>query len=203
MSDTTSPRRPAVHERTVEGYGTVRIVPVDPHADAAVIHGWTSDPRARFWGMNGLSRDQVAAVYAHLAGLDTHHAFLATRDGDPVALLQTYDPAADRVGECYPVRPGDIGVHLLLAPAGPGGALPGWTGHLTSVIADYALLGLGRRRIVVDPDVRNAPAIARFTRMGFETGPAVTLPRVDLPDGSLPEKRAQLAFLRAETFYPG
>ncbi|WP_435830286.1 GNAT family N-acetyltransferase [Micromonospora echinospora] len=28
------------------------------------------------------------------------------RDGRPVGLFQTYEPAADPVGECYDVRPG-------------------------------------------------------------------------------------------------
>jgi hypothetical protein len=53
--------------------------------------------------------------------------------------------------------------------------------------------------VVVDPDVRNEKAIARFLRQGFERGPVVVLPEIDLPDVYLPEKRAQLAFLRRET----
>ena len=38
-------------------------------------------------------------------------------DGEPVALFQTYEPLHDPVGEAYPARAGDIGIHLLLAPA--------------------------------------------------------------------------------------
>ncbi|MFE2632570.1 GNAT family N-acetyltransferase, partial [Streptomyces sp. NPDC059374] len=123
MSDqpTAAPADP-VHEQTVDGIGTVTVRPLDPHADAGTVHTWASEERAVFWGMNGLTRDQIAEIYAHMATLDTHHAFLVERDGDPVALLQTYEPDADRVGECYDVRPGDIGVHLMLAPAAPGGA---------------------------------------------------------------------------------
>ena len=52
----------------------VRILPLDPWADAATVHRWTSDPGARFWGMNGLDRDEVAAVYAHLAGKENQIA---------------------------------------------------------------------------------------------------------------------------------
>ncbi|MFJ8788509.1 GNAT family N-acetyltransferase [Streptomyces sp. NPDC102462] len=195
--------REAVHEQQVDGFGTVRILPLDPHADAAVIHAWVSEERAVFWGMNGLTQDEVADVYAHLAGLDTHHAFLVVKDGEPAALLQTYEPEADRVGECYEVRPGDIGVHLLLAPAGPDGARSGWSSALLSAVVEYVLRGLDRRRIVVDPDVRNVKAVARFRKQGFEPGPAVVLPEVDLPDVQLPEKHARLAFLPRTTAFPG
>ncbi|MGW8062008.1 GNAT family N-acetyltransferase [Streptomyces ziwulingensis] len=201
MSDPYASRT-AVHEQTLGGFGTVRVLPVDAAADAAVIHRWVSEERAAFWGMNGLTRDRVADLYAHLDTLDTHHAFLVVKDGEPVALLQTYEPGADRVGECYDVEPGDIGLHLLLAPAGAEGARPGWTAALASALTAYVLLGLDRTRIVVDPDVGNDKAIARFLRQGFTAGPAVVLPEIDLPDVYLPEKKAQLAFLRREVAFP-
>jgi RimJ/RimL family protein N-acetyltransferase len=192
-----------VHQQAVDGFGTVLIRPLDAHADAEVVHRWVSQERASFWGMNGLTRDQVAEIYAHMAGLDTHHAFLVVRDGDPVAVLQTYEPEADRVGECYDVLPGDIGVHLLLAPAGPEGARPGWTSALLAVATSYVFHTLDRRRVVVDPDVRNEKAIARFLRQGFTAGPKVVLPEVDLPDVYIPRKEAQLAFLTREVAFGG
>ncbi|MEU5140714.1 GNAT family N-acetyltransferase [Streptomyces sp. NPDC021139] len=195
--------RTPVHEQHLDGFGTVRVLPLDPAADAAVVHGWVSEERAAFWGMNGLTEHQVADVYAHMATLDTHHAFLVVRDAEPVALFQTYDPAADRVSECYDTEPGDIGVHLLLAPAGTGGARPGWTAALSGALMAYVLLGLDRTRIVVDPDVDNDKAIARFLKQGFTAGPRVVLPEVDLPDVYLPEKKAQLAFLRREVAFAG
>ncbi|MFC8518686.1 GNAT family N-acetyltransferase [Streptomyces sp. NPDC057257] len=192
MSDPYATRG-AVHET-----GAVRVLPLDAHADADVLHRWVGEERAAFWGMNGLTRDQVAEIYAHMDTLDTHHAFLLVRDGEPVGLLQTYEPEADRVGECYEVRDGDIGVHVLLAPAGEGGARSGWSAQLLDAVVSYILPGLGRRRVVVDPDVRNEKAIARFLRQGFVAGESVTLPEIDLPDVYLPEKKAQLAFLERE-----
>ncbi|MFD7462857.1 MULTISPECIES: GNAT family N-acetyltransferase [unclassified Streptomyces] len=195
--------RETVHEETVAGFGTVRVIPLDAKGDAELIHGWVSEERASFWGMNDLTKDQVADVYVHLDSLDTHHAFLLVKDGVPAALLQTYDPEADRVGECYPVEPGDIGIHLLLAPAPADGARAGWTARLTMAITGYVFRALGRQRIVVDPDVRNDKAIARFVKQGFVAGPAVVLPEIDLPEVHLPEKRAQLAFLSREVAFPG
>ncbi|GHB25947.1 acetyltransferase [Streptomyces viridiviolaceus] len=202
MSDPYATRE-SVHEQALDGFGTVRVLPLDAAADAEVVHRWVSEDRASFWGMNGLTQDQVAGIYAHMDTLDTHHAFLLVMDGVPVALLQTYEPEADRVSECYAAQPGDIGVHLLLAPAGAQGARSGWTSGLAAVITTYVLIGLDRRRIVVDPDVRNDKAVARFLKQGFTAGPAVVLPEVDLPDVYLPEKKAQLAFLTREVAFPG
>jgi hypothetical protein len=202
MSDPYADRT-AVHEQRVDGFGTVRVLPLDARADAPVVHTWVSEERAEFWGMRGLTPEQVEEVYAHLETLDTHHAHLVVKDGTPAALLQTYEPAADRVGECYEVCEGDIGVHLLIAPAGADGPRPGWSSALLTAVASYVLHVLDRRRVVVDPDVRNEKAIARFLRQGFEAGPAVVLPEVDLPDVQLPEKKAQLAFLRREVAFPG
>ncbi|WP_432057427.1 GNAT family N-acetyltransferase [Streptomyces sp. bgisy022] len=195
--------RPAVHEQRVDGFGRVRVLPVDPSADVPLLHRWVSAERASFWGMNGLTEEQVAGIYAHMDTLDTHHAYLVLKDGAPAALLQTYEPGADRVGDCYPVRPGDIGVHLLLAPADGGRGSSGWTGGLLRAVATYVLVGLDRERIVIDPDPANEKAVARFRKEGFEAGPVVVLPEVDLPDVYLPEKQAQLAFLSREAAFGG
>jgi hypothetical protein len=195
--------RPAVHEQKVDGFGTVRVLPLDPAADAPLLHRWVSEERAVFWGMNGLTEQQVSETYAHMETLGTHHAYLLVKDGAPAGLLQTYEPEADRVGECYPVEPGDIGMHLLIAPPEPGEKRSGWTAGLAAAVSTYVLLVLDRRRVVVDPDVANEKAIARFTRQGFVAGPRVVLPEIDLPDVYLPEKRAQLAFLTREVAFGG
>ncbi|MEU1039921.1 GNAT family N-acetyltransferase [Streptomyces sp. NPDC005907] len=190
--------REAVHEQRIDGFGTVRVLPLDPHADLAVVHAWVTEERAAFWGMTGFTAEQVLETYVHLDSLDTHHAFLAVKDGEPAGLLQTYEPAADRVAECYDVEPGDIGMHVLIAPAGPDGGRAGFSDGLLAAFTSYALTGLDRTRIVIDPDERNEKAIGRFLRNGFEPGPLVVLPEIDLPEVHLPEKRARLAFLTKE-----
>jgi penicillin amidase len=193
MTDPTAPAD--VHVQGVPGFGTFRIAPLDVEGpDIDVLHGWVAEERARFWGMTGLAREDVRGIYAHMAGLDTHHAYVVRLDGTPVALLQTYEPEADRVSECYPVRDGDIGAHLLVAPSGTGGARSGFTVALVGVLKAYLLDGLDRRRIVVEPDARNAKAIALFERCGFALAGEIVLPVVDLPEVYLAEKRAQLAF---------
>ncbi|MEU7032128.1 GNAT family N-acetyltransferase [Streptomyces sp. NPDC046237] len=188
---TTTEFRQPTHLRTVEGFGTVRIDPVDPDRDAGLIHGWVNEDRARFWGMGGTTVEQVREIYAHLDSLTTHHGFLVRRDGEPVALFQTYEPEADRVSECYEVLPGDIGVHILIAPADT--PEPGFSGKLFVALTDFAMSG--RTRAVAEPDADNEKAIARLVRAGFELGPEVVLPEVDLPEVFIPAKKARLAFL--------
>lgn len=184
--------RTAVHENTVEGFGTVRIVPVDPEADVDVIHGWVSQERARFWGMGDADRERVLEIYSYLDSLTTHHAYLVLRDGRPVALFQTYEPTADPVGECYDVQPGDFGVHLMIGPA-EGGTQRGFTEVLLGEFVRWVLAEPGRLRIVAEPDARNTKALDRLVRSGFELGPEVDL------EG----KRARLAFLRREVALAG
>ncbi|MFF2852410.1 GNAT family N-acetyltransferase [Streptomyces sp. NPDC058001] len=186
--------RPVVHERVVAGFGTVRVRPVDPDADHGLLHAWVSQERARFWGMTGHTREQVLQTYAHLDSLDTHHAFLVFRDEEPAALFQTYEPAADRVCECYAVEPGDIGIHLLIGPRS-GGGMRGYSSTLIDVFLSYVLSDPAVRRVVTEPDAANDKAVTRLARSGFELGPEVVLPEVDLPEVYLPAKRARLAFL--------
>ncbi len=171
------------YQRQVPGFGTVTFRPVDPDADAEVIHGWTSQERARFWGMRDADRDRVAEIYRYVDSLPTHHAWLTLRDGQPVALFQTYQPEHDPVGECYPVRPGDHGGHLLIGtPVRPE---PGFTGTLLAEFIAFVFTDPTRLRLVMEPDARNDKAIARLKRAGFVEGPLI----------DLPHKRARLMFL--------
>ncbi|KUJ68116.1 siderophore biosynthesis protein [Streptomyces albus subsp. albus] len=186
-TETATGRRAAVHEQTVPGFGTVRVLPVDPVADLDLIHGWVTQDRARFWGMRDHSREQVQEIYAYLDSLGTHHAYLVHRDDQPVVLFQTYEPSADPVGEYYEVLPGDIGVHLLVGFAAD--TEPGFTAAVLAVLLRFVLADPACRRVVAEPDARNAKAIERLVRTGFVLGPEI----------DLPEKRARLTFLDRST----
>ncbi|MFE3630351.1 GNAT family N-acetyltransferase [Streptomyces goshikiensis] len=192
---TTSARRP-VYTHPVDGFGTVTIAPVDPAADAALIHGWVSQERARFWGMREANLELVQEIYEDLDRRTTHHAFIVSRDGEPVGLFQTYDCAEDRVSECYEVQPGDTGVHLLIRPA-QGAAEHGFSAALMTAFMAFVWSDGRTRRVVAEPDARNEKAITRLERTGFVMDAEVELPEIDLPEVYLPAKRARLAFLTA------
>jgi penicillin amidase len=156
---------------------------LDPVADLDLVHTWVTEPRAFFWGMTSHSPDLVQEIYEFLDGLETHHAYLMRLGDTPVGIFQTYEPAADPIGEHYPVRDGDFGIHLFLAPADP--PIPGFTAAIAGALLRFAFAQPGVRRIIVEPDARNERALARWHRLGFVFGAQVLTP----------EKTAQLAFL--------
>lgn len=178
-----------VHEEQLTGLGRLRLRPLDPDQHLDLVYQWVTQPRAEFWGMTGHTREEVREIYAFLAGLSTHHAYLMLLDGAPVGIFQTYQPEADPVGEAYPVRPGDVGIHLFLA-APRLRPIPDFTGTLAGSLTRYLFGTLGAERIVVEPDVRNERALRRWRRLGFSFGPQV----------DLAGKRAQLAFLTRTAF---
>ncbi|WP_351226254.1 GNAT family N-acetyltransferase [Streptomyces sp. NPDC002133] len=188
----------AVYEKAVDGFGTVHVRPLDPERDVDTVHSWVSEERARFWGMGEASREEVLEIYRHMDSLTTHHAWLVECEGRPAMLFQTYEPEADRVSECYDAEPGDIGVHLMTGPA-QGTPRPGFTAAMLTVLTGFVLSDPKVRRIVAEPDIRNARAVERLARTGFEVGPEIVLPEIDLPEVFLPEKRARLAILHRET----
>lgn len=179
-------RGATVHAQVHAVLGHLSTTVLDPDADLDTIHAWVTAPGTGFWGLGHLGRDELRDLYAYVDSLPTHHAFLVWRDGEPVALLQTYDPHHDPVGETYPVEPGDVGLHLLVGSRGAD-PVAGFTAHLVGYLVGLLLGQPGARRVVVEPDVRNERAVARMVRSGFVLGPVV----------DLPHKRAQLAFLTA------
>ncbi|AXE24927.1 siderophore biosynthesis protein [Streptomyces globosus] len=193
--------RADVYTETVPGFGTVRFTPVDPAADSAVLHSWVVEERAQFWGMIGASRELVQEIYEDVDRRDTHHAYMVRLDDEPVALFQTYQPSEDRVSLCYEVREGDIGVHLMLAPAN-GRPRPGFSRTLIGSLTRFTFRDPAVLRAVGEPDARNAKAVAMLGRLGFVPQGEITLPEIDLPEIYLPEKRAVLAFLDRPAVLP-
>jgi penicillin amidase len=187
---TTDRKGLSVHEYTekLPGLGVLRLIPVNPAADAALLHRFVTARHTTFWGMSGYTVDEVREVYEFLDSLTTHHAYLIVLDDEPIGIFQTYEPAADPVGERYPAQPGDIGMHLLLAP--PGRPPRGLVDALGPACARFLFSDPAKDRIVVEPDVRNDAALRRLRTEGFELSA-----EIDMPD-----KRAQLAFLSRARF---
>jgi hypothetical protein len=151
--------------------------------DADVIYAWTRGHYARFWGMREHDRETVRDIYTYLDESLHHSAQLWWLAGCPVGLLQTYAPVAEAVGECYPVRPSDLGIHFLVAP------VPDRPVQLSQLLGEHSLRWAFADpevyRLVVEPDHANHRAVARMQQLGFVCGPVI----------QLPEKTAQLAFL--------
>ncbi|WP_307816168.1 GNAT family N-acetyltransferase [Myceligenerans indicum] len=164
---------------------------LDPVADLDVLHGWVTQPRARFWGLGQLTRDELRETYEFVDGLPTHNAYLVRWDGTPVALVQAYHPEDDPVAAAYEVADGDLGLHFLRAPALPehaGRGAEGWA-VLGPAVIRFLFAAPGARRLVAEPDANNTAAITRMTALGFEAGERV---RFESPHGP---KDARMAYL--------
>ncbi|MCF4120861.1 GNAT family N-acetyltransferase [Antribacter sp. KLBMP9083] len=174
--------------------GPVSIEPFDADRDAALLQGWLADPASAFWQMGSLSvgevRDYVAGVVA-----DPHQdAWLGRRDGEPVFFAETYDPARVLLTGVHDALPGDLGMHVLVAPP-RGGHLPGLTDAVFTAVLRFCLGarsdgGRGALRVVVEPDVRNERVAAKNAAAGFRV----------LREVPLPGKRAALSVCTREDF---
>lgn len=172
-----------VYTEDLPGLGRFTLNRLEPAEDADLIHRWVTEPRAEFWGMADHTLDDVREVYEFVDGLTTHHAYMMRLDHWPIGIFQTYEPDADPIGEHYPVRAGDYGIHLFLASADP--VVPGFTGAVAGALVRFVFQVPDRKRIIVEPDARNERALRRWKRLGFVFGEQV----------QLPHKVAQLAFL--------
>ncbi|WP_310889675.1 GNAT family N-acetyltransferase [Clavibacter capsici] len=129
--------------------------PLDPDADAALVHAWVTAPRARFWQMQHATLEEVRAEYASIVADPAREAWIGLHDGAPAFLVEAYDPADDPIGAHLDPLPGDRGMHLLVAPPS-GDPLPGFTTAVMRHVVAHLLRDPAVRRLVVEPDVRNA-----------------------------------------------
>lgn len=148
---------------------------LDARADAPLLHSWVTQPYASFWGMLSASVADVVEEYARIQSSGHHHALLGLDGGVPAFLMEEYLPAASPLAAAYAVRPGDVGMHLLVAPPSSGPE-PGYT----TAVMDAVLARLFSRpeveRVVVEPDVRNTRIHSLNERLGFQAAGTVALP---------------------------
>jgi penicillin amidase len=177
--------------RTTTARGVITAHVLDPVADLDVLHAWVTEPRARFWGLGELTRDELRDTYEFVDSLPTHNAYLLRWDGEPVALIQAYHPEDDPVAAAYSVAAGDLGLHFFRGPRLPpqaGGGEAAWA-VLGPAVLGFLFAGPGVRRLVAEPDASNTAAVARMVALGFEPGERV---HFDSPNGP---KDAVMAYL--------
>lgn len=138
---------------------------LSPAQDAALVESWTSLPYARYWGMGEMSTEEMQAFYQELQRTPGADAYLGFHEDSPCFLVERYDPACDPVGECYAVQPGDVGMHLLIAPAER--PIHGFSLAVMRTVMEYLFSLADTKRVVVEPDRRNHKIHALNRRVGF------------------------------------
>ena len=161
--------------RHLPDIGELCLRPLQVDAHAAVAHRWLSSDHAYYWGMQSLSAADVRDYFTQLAASDAGDAFIGLRDGEPAFLMERYDPAAEAIGKHYDVQPGDVGMHVLVAPTDQ--PIAGFTWSVFTLIMDFLFSDPATARVVVEPDASNDAIHALNRRAGF-----VYHRQVELPD---------------------
>lgn len=144
----------------------VALVAADPQRDAALIQHWLADPHAAFWGMADLDADAVAEYLEGIAGHPAQDAWLGLAGGIPAFYAETYDPSRVLLTGIHDALPGDLGMHVLIAPPG-GDPRHGFTDAVFSGVMAWCFDALRAERVVVEPDVRNDRIRRKNVRAGF------------------------------------
>jgi hypothetical protein len=161
-----------------------------PEADAQLLHSWVTGPYAAFWGMQSATVEDVVEEYSRIQSSGHHHALLGLDGGVPAFLMEEYLPSLSPLAAVYAVQPGDIGMHLLVAPpAGP--PRTGYTAAAMETVLDRLFAKDRVERVVVEPDARNHKIHVLNARLGFQPAGEVTLP----------DKQALLSFCTREAFH--
>ncbi|QZQ55209.1 GNAT family N-acetyltransferase [Curtobacterium sp. TC1] len=190
-ADVTSTAPAGAPEATVStgaAPGLLTVEPVDPDRDAAVVQSWLAHPASSWWEMGDLDVDGVRDYLTGVQADPAQAAWLGRRDREPCFLAETYDPSAVLLTDVWAAEPGDVGMHLLVAPVPAGGRVHGLTSAVMRAVVEHCRDALGARRIVVEPDVRNTAVQAKNAEVGFRALRAVDV------DG----KRALLSVLETD-----
>ncbi|MFF3858441.1 GNAT family N-acetyltransferase [Streptomyces sp. NPDC002209] len=168
--------------------GTFSVRPLDPFADAELLHGWITHPKASFWMMQDASLPDVEREYMRIAAHAHHQAFIGLHEGRPAFLMETYDPGELELVGLYDALPGDVGMHFLVAPSDT--PLHGFTRAVITTVMAAVFADPATERVVVEPDVANTAVHALNEAVGFVPERQVTKP----------EKEALLSFCTRAQF---
>ncbi|MFD7027149.1 GNAT family N-acetyltransferase [Streptomyces sp. NPDC059917] len=174
--------------RTDPALGTFALRPLDPFADAELLHGWVTHPKAAFWMMQDASLPDVEREYMKIAAAEHHDAFIGLHDGRPAFLMERYDPSELELVGLYDAQPGDVGMHFLVAPSDR--PVHGFTRAVITTVMAALFEDPATVRVVVEPDVANTAVHALNEAVGFVPDRPITKP----------EKEALLSFCTRAQF---
>ncbi|ANQ85695.1 Siderophore biosynthesis protein [Azoarcus olearius] len=152
---------PGIHRQ--EGPFAFRLLRIPE--DIPMLHDWFTRDYARFWLMQDKGEDEIRQIYQDLMSSGQATAYIGLYVGQPAFLIECYDPRYDRVAQHYPVKPGDLGMHLFMGPAKE--RIAGFTLAAFKALMRFMFVHLDAQRIVVEPDVDNHKIHALNQAVGF------------------------------------
>ncbi|MER0445879.1 GNAT family N-acetyltransferase [Streptomyces sp. Edi4] len=176
------------HSADAPAIGPFAFRPLDATADAELVHAWVTHPKSAFWLMQDARLQDVEREYMAIAAHPHHHALIGLHQGEPAFLMEHYDPSRVELVGLYEPRPGDVGMHFLVAPTDT--PVHGFTRAVITAVMEHLFTDPATERVVVEPDVRNTAVHALNATVGFEAAGRV----------AKPEKDALLSFCTREQF---
>lgn len=145
---------------------SISLVGAEPERDAATLQRWLAHPHAAFWGMGDLDVDAVRDYLTSVVTDPHQDGWLGVIDGAPTFFTETYDPAHVLLRGIHDPLPGDLGMHVLIAPP-EGHPRHGLTDAVFAAVLAWCFDELRAERVVVEPDVRNDRIRRKNVRAGF------------------------------------
>jgi aminoglycoside 6'-N-acetyltransferase len=139
---------------------TVTFVPV-AETHRALLQSWLEQPHWREWW--GEPEEELAMIYAIDEG--EHLPFIAVINNEPIAYIQCWWPAQQPdVTWVKDMATTERGIDISIGDESNLGK-----GFGSLIIKHFAakLFAEGATRLVIDPDKRNARAIAAYMKAGF------------------------------------
>lgn len=144
-------------------------------ADLALLHRWMNAPHvAEAWGQAWTRERWAEELAAQRAG-EVSRPCLVSCQGEPLAYVEIYRAARDRLAAFYRARPHDLGVHVAIGDVER--TRRGLGRRLLRAVADGLFAAdPACTRVVAEPNVVNTASIRAFTAAGFERRADIRLP---------------------------
>lgn len=157
-------------------FEAMQIRPLDMSLDLHDLHVWVNSPHARFWGMQGQSLEQVRDKYQGILDRKDYEVYIGSlvSTGEKIFMLECYDVDRDIIKDYYPVKPGDQGFHMFVAPSIR--PIPNITYFIFLAVLEYMFQDPAVQRIIGEPDLRNEKVLMRLVQGGFRFGRVIHLP---------------------------
>jgi siderophore synthetase component/RimJ/RimL family protein N-acetyltransferase len=182
---------------------------VDPDRDAALVQRWLGHPASSWWAMTDHDVDAVRRYLRSVQDDPAQAGWLLRWGGEPIAYAETYDPRSVLLTDVWDAEPGDVGMHLLVAPPPADGRVHGLTSAVVRAVVEHCRDALGARRVVVEPDVRNTAVQRKNAEVGFRAlrevdvdGKRALLSVLDTERIGVPDDDGPAAHLRPEHLEP-
>ena len=171
--------------------GKINVEPLNVAQHITTISHWMHMDYASFWGMKGMADVKIKDNYQTLMNSTSEMAYIGSIEGEIKFLIEVYDVNHHEIGKHFQPLTGDIGMHILLAPANIQQS--GFSKAVMEVVLDFIFTQLNAERVVVEPDVNNDKIHRLNQRLGIRHQRKITLSNKEALLGFVTQKQFEQA----------